>query len=78
MADSRANLFNRASRDDEILKRRIFPADDASPDLVRMNVLVTEEQKRFLKVRAARTGESVSMWLRSVIDSEMEREGMPG
>lgn len=71
MADARANLFNRASRDDEILKRRIFP--DEAPDLVRMNVLVTEEQKRFLKIRAAATGESVSSWLRSAIDAEIAR-----
>lgn len=73
MADARANMFNRASRDDEILKRRIFPEDD-SPDLVRMNVLVTEEQKRFLKVRAATTGKSISSWLRMAIDAEMRRE----
>lgn len=48
--------------------------DEEAPDLVRMNALAAEEQRRFLKARASTTDESVSFWLRTAINAEMAKD----
>ena len=61
-------------------EERMYPEPDEVGEYVRMNLLVTKEQKRSLKIRAAVTGESVSSWVRAVIDEfkALGDEGMRG
>lgn len=55
-----------------LVEAALFPE---RPDYVRLNILVTKEQKRALRMRSALTEESVSSWIREAIDEKAAREG---
>lgn len=54
-----------------LVEAALFPE---KPDYVRLNILVTKEQKRALRLRAAVTEASISSWIREAIDEKAARE----